>query len=56
MIKLKNCFEDETGQAPEELSEDEFNALSDKLKWLAYQDLQEMFYGVSGELEEIEEG
>ncbi|MBN6205568.1 hypothetical protein JYK21_03810 [Ralstonia pickettii] len=47
-----NCFEDETGKAPDDLSKEEFNALSNDLKWAAYEDLQEMFFGVVGELEE----
>lgn len=45
-------FEDKTGKSPDDLSEEEFNALSNELKWSAYEDLLEMFYGVSGELEE----
>ncbi|MDY7044064.1 hypothetical protein RVS70_07570 [Virgibacillus sp. M23] len=49
---MSNCFEDETGKSPEELTNEEFINLSDDLKWLAYENLLEMFYGVSGELEE----
>ncbi|MCC2249105.1 hypothetical protein JUJ52_03915 [Virgibacillus sp. AGTR] len=52
---MGNCFEDETGKSPEELTKEEFINLSDDLKWLAYENLIEMFYGVSGELEELEE-
>ncbi|WP_176087333.1 hypothetical protein [Virgibacillus dokdonensis] len=53
---MSNCFEDETGKSPEELTQEEFIALSDELKWLAYENVLEMFYGVSGELEEAIEG
>ncbi|EQB35015.1 hypothetical protein M948_18085 [Virgibacillus sp. CM-4] len=49
---MGNCFEDETDKSPEELTKEEFSNLSDDLKWLAYENLLEMFYGVSGELEE----
>ncbi len=56
MKQMSNCFEDETGKSPEELTQEEFIALSDELKWLAYENVLEMFYGVSGELEEAIEG
>lgn len=49
---MENCFEDETGKSPEELTQEEFIALSNELKWLAYENVIEMFYGVLGELEE----
>ncbi|AUJ26581.1 hypothetical protein [Virgibacillus dokdonensis] len=53
---MSNCFEDETGKSPEELTQEEFNNLSDELKWLAFENVIEMFYGISGELEEVLEG
>ncbi|SHG82425.1 hypothetical protein [Virgibacillus chiguensis] len=49
---MENCFEDETGKSPEELTQEEFNNLSDELKWLAFENVIEMFYGISGELEQ----
>lgn len=49
---MDEYFEDKTGKSPDDLSEEEFKSLSDDLKWLAYENLIEMFYGAIAELEE----
>lgn len=54
MSVLGDYFEDETGMPPDDLSKEDFIKLDDDLKWLAYENLLEMFYGAMGELEEVE--
>lgn len=49
---LSDYFEDETGMSPDDLSKEDFIKLDDGLKWLAYENLLEMFYGAIAELEE----
>lgn len=49
---MEECFEDKTGKSPDDLSEEDFKSLGDDLKWLAYENLLEMFYGAVAEAEE----
>lgn len=48
----QKVFEDETEQDLLGLTEDEFLKLSDSKKYLAYENVLEMFFGATAELEE----
>lgn len=47
------CFEDITGLDTTNVSRDEFENLNKDLRWKLYEDMQELFFGVQAELDDM---